>query len=368
MRPLCTLWFYFLRNLGNFTLKILSAMRYFILCILIVCLLPVCSAQKAQSPYPESTYITGVDFHFNTIKTAAKGSDIWPVTWAANNKLYTAWGDGKGFSGKEKVSWGIATLKGTPENWIGENIFYGPAGSGKGKISGLLAIGNTLYAWKNTQNRKYPWCDIILIKSTNGAKSWKDMGVKFGQTGFKPASFINYGRGYDGAKDRYVYAVGFKAGEPEHNIYLVRVAKTQLGKQSAYEYFSGTNRKNQVIWKKDQSLMAPIFKGISGNDYFPFPVIIYNAGLKRYIFTDCHGTMGKIDLFESTNPWGPWKTIYYSNHWGNLTEGEYLGFEFPNKWASADGRKLGMIFSVYDSDNTQWNDACNTMIVTLIIR
>lgn len=341
-------------------------MRIFTLSVLVFFLPRLCVAQEVCPAYPSGNY--SVDFHFHTIRTAAKGSDIWPVTWAADNKLYTAWGDGKGFSDTEKVSWGIAEIKGTPDDWTGKDIYYGPPGSGKGKISGLLAIGNILYAWKNTQNRTYPWCDIVLIRSDDLGNSWSALPVKFGKSGFKPMSFINYGSGYEGATDQYVYIVGFKAGEPEHNVYLIRVPRSGLDRLSAYEYFSGINESNQPVWKKDQSLMTPVLKGQKGRDYFSFPVIVYNSGLQQYILTDCHGKMGKTGIFESKTPWGPWKTIYYSDHWGNLNSGEYLGFEFPNKWASADGKKLGMVFSVYDSDNPKWNDACNTMWVTLTTR
>lgn len=342
-------------------------MRNFFFLLLGIFFSIACPAQHVPSAYPLSTYITDVNFHFNTVKTAAKGSDIWPVTWAADNTLYTAWGDGKGFSDTAKVSWGIAELDGTPEHWSGKDIFYGPEGSGKGKISGLLAIGNTLYAWKNTQNRPYPKCDIILIKSVDEGRSWTELPVKFGASGFKPVSFINFGKGYAGARDQYVYIAGFKVGEQAHNIYLARAPRSKLDQWSAYHYFSGIQRGNEPKWEKDPSLMSPIFFGREDATYFPYPVIIFNAGLKRYILSGCHGPMGKIGLFESETPWGPWKTIYYSGNWGKLTKGEYLGFEFPNKWASANGRKLGMVFSVYNSDHEQWNDACNIMLVTLTI-
>lgn len=298
------------------------------------------------------------------MKSAAKGSDIWPVTWAANQKLYSAWGDGNGFSGKQKASWGVSELKGNTEHWQGMDIFYGPNGSGNGKISGLLAIGNIIYGWENTQDSIFPFCNFKLIKSTDLGKSWKALPVKYGKRGFRPVSFVNFGAGYQQAKDDYVYILGFKSSASAHRVYMARVKKSQIENASAYEYVTAL-KKGKPIWGRDTASLFPIFKG--EGDGNPFPVMIYNKGLQRYILTDCHGHAGQIGVFESPTPWGPWKTIYYTDHWGGLTTGEYLGFEFPNKWTSKDGRQLGMVFSVYNSSNNQWNDACNIMPVTLTI-
>ncbi len=46
------------------------------------------------APYPPSPVIAGIDWHWPTYTHAGEGSDLWPVTWAADNLLYTAWGDG----------------------------------------------------------------------------------------------------------------------------------------------------------------------------------------------------------------------------------------------------------------------------------
>ena len=53
----------------------------------------------AAAPYPPSRMIEGITWHWETHRTAAPGSDLWPVTWAADGHLYTAWGDGGGFGG-----------------------------------------------------------------------------------------------------------------------------------------------------------------------------------------------------------------------------------------------------------------------------
>jgi CubicO group peptidase (beta-lactamase class C family) len=51
-----------------------------------------------------------------TIRRAAKGSDNWPLTWADDDALYSAFGDGNGFDPftPEKLSLGLARIEGGP--------------------------------------------------------------------------------------------------------------------------------------------------------------------------------------------------------------------------------------------------------------
>ena len=75
-----------------------------------------------HAAYPQSDYITGVDFHMDTIKHCAPGnekcayeSDNWAITWSNDDHQYTSWGDGGGFDGdnrKGRASMGIARIEG----------------------------------------------------------------------------------------------------------------------------------------------------------------------------------------------------------------------------------------------------------------
>ena len=54
--------------------------------------------KHSAAPYPPSPVITGIDWApKETIVRKAKGSDNWPMTWADDDHLYTAYGDGNGF-------------------------------------------------------------------------------------------------------------------------------------------------------------------------------------------------------------------------------------------------------------------------------
>ena len=59
----------------------------------------------------------------------ARGSDNWPMTWADNDLLYTAYGDGNGFAPftQEKLSMGLAAIAGLPSRFLAR--IYAPPGS-----------------------------------------------------------------------------------------------------------------------------------------------------------------------------------------------------------------------------------------------
>jgi hypothetical protein len=75
---------------------------------------------------------------------------------------------------------------------------------------------------------------------------------------------------------------------------------------------------------------------------------VYDPGLKRFLLTCFHVGPGQLGVFDAPNPWGPWTTVAYYEHWGNMgADGEGLTCGFPQKWMSADGLTLWSIFSVY---------------------
>ena len=51
---------------------------------------------------------------------------------------------------------------------------------------------------------------------------------------------------------------------------------------------------------------------------------------------------GGFGIYESPQPWGPWRTVYFTNHW-DIGPGETSSF--PTKWMSPDGHSLHLLFS-----------------------
>src|SRR5262249_8651197 len=81
-------------------------------------------AGKALAP-PRSPVIKEIRWAPpETIVRKAKGSDNWPMTWADDDALYTAYGDGNGFGPliAEKLSLGFTKVTGAPPYFNGENL------------------------------------------------------------------------------------------------------------------------------------------------------------------------------------------------------------------------------------------------------
>ena len=135
----------------------------------------------------------------------AKGSDNWPITWADDDHLYTAYGDGNGFEPgiSEKLSLGFARIEAGPTDFAGVNI-RSPSGEQRGdgkagpKASGMLMVDGVLYMWaRNAGNARLAW-------SKDHASTWKWSDWKF-TTSFGCPTFLNFGRNYAAAGDAYVY-------------------------------------------------------------------------------------------------------------------------------------------------------------------
>ncbi len=106
-------------------------------------------------PYPQSRVITGIDWApRDSIVRLAEGSDNWPLTWADDDALYTAYGDGWGFEPRveKKLSMGFAKILGGPQNPRGVNVRSSSGETlGQGaqgvKGSGILMVDGVLYLW-----------------------------------------------------------------------------------------------------------------------------------------------------------------------------------------------------------------------------
>src|SRR5262249_42788618 len=135
------------------------------------------------------------------------------------------------------------------------------------KCGGVLAVGDRLYAWLNTQNGKWPDVDQALIWSDDNAATWKCSEWVFpkGQGNFKPGTFLNFGKGYTGIPNElrgYVYFYGQRQGE-EQNTYFGRAPQDKLHDRRAYEFLSGiADRKPQ--WSSDPKMAQPIFCDSNG--------------------------------------------------------------------------------------------------------
>ncbi len=133
--------------------------------------------EARRAPYPPSPVIKNVTWApVASIVRKARGGDNWPITWADDGNLYTAYGDGNGFEPgiAEKLSLGFARVEGGPEEFTGLNIRSATGerkGAGKAgkKASGMLMIDGILYMWAQTPATRSSRGRLIMDERGHGA-------------------------------------------------------------------------------------------------------------------------------------------------------------------------------------------------------
>ncbi len=321
--------------------------------------------------YPQSNVIAGVEFDDATARTEAPGSDIWPITWAADDELYTAWGDGGGFGGTNdegRVSFGVARVIGGPRDYRGENLAGGVgaphAPPFTGKSEGILALGDTLYLWRDGDASSPGYFKFVeLWRSDDLGATWRATGVRFsksedfpaGDAGMFAPAFCQFGRAYAGARDDYVYVYAPDIIDPSHwhvrlpgRINLLRVHRDRLENKAAYEFFAGVDDAGQPRWTHDLARRQPTWAdAVNGTHRI---AVSYNPGLRRYLLTTItKDRSGWMSIYDAPEPWGPWTHVHTEHNperWGALT----IIFTFVNKWLSADVRD----FVIVHTKNDRW--------------
>jgi hypothetical protein len=334
-------------------------------------------------PDPPSRTIRGMTWHWETYQYAAIGSDLWPVTWGPDDHLYLAWGDGGGFGGTDsdgRVSMGFARIEGGPEHFQGFNVNGGknpehPASfPKKGKTATVLFEEGILYATINLQDGDWPDVNHVLAWSTNKGARWAKNDWLFpkGAGNFQPARFLNFGKdgsGVPASLRGYVYLYGPKQEAQRSgskSLYLARVPREKIRDRDAFQFFGGLDTHGQARWNREFTFARSIFRDANG----VAPAgMVYDPGLGCFLLTCFHTGPGQLGVFEARQPWGPWSTVAYYNHWAGMgTVGEGLTCEFPQKWMSADGLTLWGIFSAYGQGTKQGikaHDRFNLVKVTL---
>ncbi len=306
-----------------------------------------------EAPYSPSSISCNFAPESEVIRMA-EGSDNWPITWADDDNLYSAYGDGWGFDPKTdiKLSLGIVRIEGSPPNIKGFNLRTNSGervGQGKFgvKASGLISVNGVLYMLvRNEENSQ------LAISKDNG-ETWQWVDWTFAES-FGCPTFLNFGRDYDDARDNYVYIYSQDANtayEIADQMVMARVPKERIIDSRHYEYFAGLDSQMQPLWSEDIHKRKGVFMN-PGKCYRSG--ISYNPGLEKYFWCQIipyaasqEGPRfdGGLGIFEAPEPWGPWKTVYYTRKW-DMGPGETMSI--PTKWISEDGHTAHLVFSGND--------------------
>ncbi|HLK67604.1 MAG TPA: serine hydrolase [Bryobacteraceae bacterium] len=314
---------------------------------------PLMEAVAVEAPYPPSPVIRSAVFA-GEIRRSAIDSDNWPLTWGDDDAQYTSYGDGFGFEPfvEKKLGMGFARITGGPRDYRGVNLRSDAEREGNGvkspKASGILMVDGVLYLWvRNVGNSQLLW-------SRDRGKTWQ-WGFKM-EDGFGSPAFLNFGRNYQGARDRYVYAYsqdGPSAYERDNGVALARAPKNRIRDRSAWEFYEQLDIEGNPVWTRDASHRRPVFAYPANCQRVD---VVYDSGIRRYLMALGYDHTGGWGLFDATEPWGPWTTVLH-RQWDVL---DTHGYRLPAKWISADGLILTLVFS-----GIKPNDAFCTRTLTL---
>jgi CubicO group peptidase (beta-lactamase class C family) len=313
---------------------------------------PLLLSQSDTPPYPPSPVIKGIDWApEEEILRKASGSDNWPLTWADDDRLYTAYGDGRGFEPfvPRKLSLGFASIVGPPEAFQGSNIRsatgedLGDGAEGR-KASGILMVDGVLYLWvRNAGNSQ-------LGLSSDYARTWTWADWRF-SVSFGYPTFLNFGKDYEGARDGFAYVYSHDSDSAyvaSDRMVLARVPSSRIRDREAYEFFKGVDNRGNPLWTEGVDERGTVFSH-PGHCYRSG--ITYNQNLQRYLWCQIHPQsedsrgprfQGGFGIYDAPEPWGPWSTVFYTREW-DVGPGETSSL--PTKWMSDDGQTIHLVFS-----------------------
>ncbi len=316
---------------------------------------PAVEMARSRPPYPRSSVIHGISFAPETaIVRKAIDSDNWPITWGDDDAQYTSYGDGEGFEPvvDHKLSLGFAKIFGQPDAFkgidirssTGERIGDGPKGA---KASGMLMVNGTLYMLaRNTGNAQLAW-------SEDHGCTWH-WGFRF-TTSFGSPAFLNFGRNYAGARDKFVYVYsqdGASAYESSDRLIMARVPVDRIRDLHSYEYFEKLDSSGKSRWTRDIHARGAVFE-------FPGHCqrvdAVYNPLVKRYLLADAYNQRGGWGTFDAPEPWGPWTTAFHTDYWGL---GGMHGYRLPSKWIGPYAKDMALVFSGVKLPQTTYDAFC----------
>ena len=280
------------------------------------------------------------------IRTLPGDGDNWPATLASDGRLYTAYGDGYGFGGRRRLSLGFARVTGTPFSGMmhGTSIrsnIDASGGNAEGiKASGLIEDHGELFCFVRNYEVAGSYRHSRLARSGDLGRTWTWVRWHF-TTSFGCPDFVQ------GASDAaYTYLVSQDNNDAYRHsldVVLARIPRGRIADRSAYEFFAGTS--SSPAWTADITKRRPIFHDRNGTLRVSMS---YNAPLGLYFLVSSHGSglgalrNGSLGVFASRAPWGPWRTLYYSNNW---SPGISYEQKFPPHYMSADGRQMWCLYS-----------------------
>jgi hypothetical protein len=359
--------------------------------------IPPIDHAEAEGPEKSTFFSTSYIEESDSLNTESQG-DLWASCWSDDDYLYAANGDGDGFTvtppntvntppGLDHLTdIAINKIAGVPGELTGEAVaesdqigqIWNDSQSYNRKPTGMACVNGDLYLAVQDLNKDFN--DVpsaTVVKSTDKGKTWSWDKTKpmFDDHIFTTMMFLDYGKDYENAIDKYVYVYGLDHNwrdsfndrvEDPTKLYLARVPQKSVTDRSTWEFYSG-KKKGKPTWSKNINEKQPILQDERRIYQDTFTVnspkdmtvisqgsVVYNKPLKRYIYTSW--TEYTFEFYEAPTPWGPWKHFMTKDYggypWSDTKNGGYAT-TIPSKFISDDGKTM------YVQSNTFMGGAAN---------
>jgi len=365
---------------------------------------PAGDAETTCAQHPVSAE-TSTFFSSATIEDAdsidlPSNGDLWP-SCASGDLLYTAWGDGFGFSTNrsgKRPDIGVASLAGTPwevASLHGVNLAQDTAktqsvfrvwtgGTYYQKPTGMLCRDGKLYL--AVQDLDYETYDDVpaatIAVSADHGLTWREpSSPMFSGAVFTTIMFLDPGVDAEGAADSYVYAYGLDHNWRASNhvldpqgLYLARItADRDVQDRASWEFYAGLDPAGNPTWSgrigdKRAVLIdctrRHVGEGSKGYAVISQGGVVYDAPLRRYIYSSW--TEYTFELYEAPAPWGPWRRFLSKDFglppWTAQKHGGY-GTTIPSRYISKDGRTMWLQSNTWSSGVDHNNFALRRLVV-----
>jgi hypothetical protein len=182
--------------------------------------------------------------------------------------------------------------------------------------------------------------DSRFAYSDDLGKTWHQSDLKFGKndSNFNMLALTSEaGRGNE--EGAYIYAMGTPCGR-FGSVRLARVRKENILSVEAWEYFAGDRRWAAHPGDAIEIIPAPVGEGS----------MVWNPGIRRWMYTYLNEKTASIELRESECPWGQWSAPHVVARATDYPQ-LYGAFLTPS-FLQDNGQTLYFIMSMYGAYNT----------------
>jgi hypothetical protein len=343
-----------------------------------------------------------------TVRLGGNG-DNWHMSWADDDRQYTALCDGRGWPNMpgypdrfynarvfairgDMPQPSFEYLRGYPllpsPSRPESNIYYG---------FGIISLDGHIYHFLSTPNHAFRepeprFVGAKLIYSPDNGETWKnqdgsavrwegwdernrDNMAFFFEPGdaFSLLTVLQMGKNYQANRDGYVYVYA-PDGNLEggmNRLVMFRVPRGLILQREAYEYFVSRNDDGGARWSKDMEERGAVHSFPEGwvntqvHPYAWHPSVIYNPPLGCYMMANwgmgCapdgmwFGKPSYLGFWTAPEPWGPWSQVHEETAWTPLGDRKARCYQpqISPKWLAQDGRSFWLVwtdFQVIDGE------------------